>query len=199
MAEVERSIAKVEPLLQRYGYAASFVAVLGEGMGIPLPGGTLLIASALDAAKGGMNIGVLLVMVTLAAWLGNSIGYLIGRWGGRSLLEKLRVNQQYLKRVEGLFDRRGGVIILIARFVDGLRQLNGIVAGILEMPWRTFTLYNVAGALLYVLAWGLGAFVLEKDIHIIVGIVHQYRALSVTLSIAAFAALLVYLFQRKRT
>lgn len=138
--EVERSIAKVEPLLQRYCYAASFVAVMGEGIGIPLPGGTLLIASALDSAKGGMNIGVLLVVVTLAAWLGNSIGYLIGRWGGRTLLEKLRVNPHYLKRVEGLFDRRGGVIILIARFVDGLRQLNGIVAGILEMPWWTFTL-----------------------------------------------------------
>ncbi len=75
---LEHSIATVQPALDRYGYAASFVAVMVEGMGIPAPGQTLLVASALDAAKGRLNISLLLMLVTLAAALGNSVGYLIG-------------------------------------------------------------------------------------------------------------------------
>ena len=77
----ERSLARVQPLLQRYGYGAAFAAVMAEGMGIPMPGQTLLMAGALEAAEGRMSIALLLILVTTAATLGNSIGYAIGRWG----------------------------------------------------------------------------------------------------------------------
>ena len=154
----ERSLARVQPLLQRYGYGAAFAAVMVEGMGIPTPGQTLLMAGALEAAEGRMSIALLLILVTTAATVGNSIGYAIGRWGGRRALNKLNVNPQRQQRLDDLFKRRGGVVILLARFLDGLRQLNGIVAGVLQMPWWTFTAYNVAGAFLWTCAWGLGTY-----------------------------------------
>ena len=194
----ERSLARVQPLLQRYGYSAAALAVMVEGMGIPTPGQTLLMASALEAAAGRMNIALLLILVTTAATIGNSIGYAIGRWGGRVVLEKFKVNLQRQERLEDLFRRRGGVVILLARFLDGLRQLNGIVAGVLRMPWRTFTVYNVAGAILWTCAWGLGTYYLGRDIHVIAAFFLRHRRLLLALSATAFVALVVYLLRSRR-
>jgi membrane protein DedA with SNARE-associated domain len=194
----ERSLARVQPLLQRYGYSAAALAVMVEGMGIPTPGQTLLMASALEAAAGKMNIALLLILVTTAATIGNSIGYAIGRWGGRVVLEKFKVNLQRQERLEDLFRRRGGGVILLARFLDGLRQLNGIVAGVLRMPWRTFTVYNVAGAILWTCAWGLGTYYLGRDIHVIAAFFLRHRRLLLALGITAFIALVVYLLRSRR-
>jgi membrane protein DedA with SNARE-associated domain len=193
----ERSLAKVQPLLERYGYGAAVLAVMVEGMGIPTPGQTLLMASALEAAQGWMNIVLLLFLVTTAATVGNSIGYAIGRWGGRAVLNKLKVNAQRQQHLEDLFTGRGGIVILLARFLDGLRQLNGIVAGVMGMPWWTFTAYNVAGALLWTFAWGLGTYYLGRDIHVIAGFLHRHRPLLFALSLTAFVALVVYLLRSR--
>lgn len=194
----ERSLAKVQPLLERYGYGAAVLAVMVEGMGIPTPGQTLLMAGALEAAQGRMNIVLLLVFVTTAATIGNSIGYVIGRWGGRVVLNKLKVNQERQQHLDDLFKRRGGIVILLARFLDGLRQLNGIVAGILKMPWWTFTAYNVAGALLWTCAWGLGTFYLGRDIHVIAAFFHRHAGLLYVLSVIAFVVLVFYLLRSRR-
>jgi membrane protein DedA with SNARE-associated domain len=194
----ERSLARVQPLLQRYGYGAAFAAVMAEGMGIPTPGQTLLMAGALEAADGRMSITLLLFLVTVAATLGNSVGYAIGRWGGRLALDKLKVNPQRQQHLNDLFKRHGGVVILLARFLDGLRQLNGIVAGVLQMPWWTFTAYNVAGAILWTCSWGLGTYYLGRDIHFIAAFFQRHRRLLLVLGATAFVALLVYLLRPKK-
>ena len=196
--DFERSVAKVQPLLERYGYGAAFAAVMAEGMGIPTPGQTLLMASALEAAEGRMRISLILFLVTLAASLGNSVGYAIGRWGGRVVLDKLKVNPQRQQYLDDLFKRHGGVVILLARFLDGMRQLNGIVAGVLRMPWWTFTAYNVAGAVLWTCAWGLGTYYLGRDIHFIAAFFHRHRPLLLVLGAIAFVALLAYLLRTRK-
>jgi membrane protein DedA with SNARE-associated domain len=196
--DFEHSLTRVQPLLERYGYGAAFAAVMAEGMGIPTPGQTLLMASALEAAEGRMNITLVLFLVTVAAALGNGVGYAIGRWGGRAALDKLKVNPQRQQHLDDLFKRRGGVVILLARFLDGLRQLNGIVAGVLQMPWWTFTAYNVAGAVLWTCAWGLGTYYLGRDIHFIAAFFHRHRPLLLVLAAVACMALLVYLLRSKR-
>jgi len=193
----ERSLARVQPLLQRYGYGAAFAAVMAEGMGIPTPGQTLLMAGAAEAAEGRMSIALLVILVTIAATLGNSVGYAIGRWGGRAALNKLKVNPQRQQHLDELFKRRGGMVILLARFLDGLRQLNGIVAGVLRMPWWTFTAYNVAGALLWTCTWGLGTYYLGRDIHVIAAFFHRHRLLLLVLGAIAFLALLAYLLRSR--
>ena len=194
----ERSLAKVRPLLDRYGYSAAFVAVLAEGMGIPTPGQTLLMASAVEAAAGRMNIVLLLFLVVTAAAVGNSIGYAIGRWGGRAVLERLNVNRQRQQYFDDLVKRRGGVVILFARFLDGLRQLNGIVAGLLRMPWWSFTAYNIAGAILWTCAWGLGTYYLDRNIRFIAAFLRRHAGLLYLLSAAAVIALLVYLLRSRK-
>jgi len=191
----ERSLARVQPLLQRYGYGATVAAVMVEGMGIPTPGQTLLMASSIEAAKERMNIVLLLFLVTTAATVGNSIGYAIGRWGGRALLVKFKVNPKRQQRTEDFFKRRGGIAILFARFLDGLRQLNGIVAGILKMPWWTFTAYNIAGAILWTCTWGLGTYYLGRDIHSIAAFLHRHRHFLFVFGVASLVGLIVYLLR----
>jgi membrane protein DedA with SNARE-associated domain len=180
------ALARVHPLLLRYGYWAAAVAVLVEGFGIPMPGQTLLIAGSVEAAEGRMNIIWLLLLVTASAVLGNSIGYAIGCWAGRFVLNKLKVNPQRQQSLEELFSRRGGFVILFGRFVDGLRQLNGIVSGMMKMPWWSFTGYNVAGALLWTGSWGLGSYYLGRRIHSIAGFFHHHHALLFALGVVLF-------------
>jgi membrane protein DedA with SNARE-associated domain len=191
----ERYIARAQPLLERYSYGVVAAALLTEGVGIPTPGQTLLIAGALEAAKGRMNIGWLLFLATAAATVGNSFGYVIGRWGGRTVLNKLKVNTARQKRLEDIFNRRGGVVILLARFVDGVRQLNGIIAGVMCMPWWTFTAYNAAGALLWTCAWGLGTYYLDRDIHVIAALFHRHSWLLYGLGLAIVIVLFLYLLR----
>jgi membrane protein DedA with SNARE-associated domain len=198
VAEIEAGIARVRPLLERYGYPAVFVAVGVEGMLIPAPGQTLLIAGAIDAVHGGLNIVVLVVFAFLAATLGNSIGYLIGRLGGRPLLKKLPISEARLDRVDALFRRHGGWFILIARFFDGSRQLNGVMAGMLEMPWWRFTIWNVLGAAIWVAVWGVGTYWLDRDIGHVVAVLERIEPLAIVLLLAALVAGLVYLWRRRR-
>jgi membrane protein DedA with SNARE-associated domain len=189
----ERYLARADRLLQRYGYGVVAAAVMAEGVGIPTPGQTLLIAGALEAANGRMNIGWLVFLVTAAATVGNSFGYAIGRWGGRTVLNKLKINPNRQQRFDSAFKRRGGAVILLARFVDGLRQLNGIIAGLMRMPWWTFTAYNFAGALLWACAWGLGTYYLGRDIHVIAALFHRHAWLLYVLSAATVIVLLLAL------
>ncbi|MCB1822490.1 MAG: hypothetical protein KDI73_13070, partial [Candidatus Competibacteraceae bacterium] len=108
LQDVQHEIARVEPVLDRYGYGAVFAAVGVEGFGIPAPGQTLLIAGAVTAAsQQQLRIEWLLLTAFLAALLGNSLGYLIGRRGGQALLRRFRISDRHLQRIEQGFTRYG--------------------------------------------------------------------------------------------
>jgi membrane protein DedA with SNARE-associated domain len=191
------ALARVQPLLKRYGYPALFLAILVEGVGIPAPGQTLLIAAALGAAHGNLSLVWVLILAGAAAMLGNSLGYLLGRRGGRPLLARFKVREDRLARLEGYFRRYGGPVVLVARFFDGLRQINGIVAGMLAMPWKVFTLFNALGAMLWTGVWGLGAFWLDREIGTVHHALRQIEPFVLALTLVSLLALLLYLLRRR--
>jgi len=200
LEKVQHDIASVKPWLDRYGYGAIFVAVGVEGFGIPAPGETVLVASALDATSPtGLNIGGLLLTAFLAAALGNSLGYWIGHRGGRALLQRFRVDERHLQKIERGFGRYGGGLIVIARFFDGLRQLSGIAAGILKMPWWVFTLFNVLGAVLWVGCWGLGVYYLDEHLHAILAIIRRLNPWVATGTLLATGVLIGWGWLRWRS
>jgi membrane protein DedA with SNARE-associated domain len=197
VSEIDKAVAKARPLLERYGYPAVFTAIFVEGAGVPAPGETLLIAAAIDAAAGSLSITVVLIVAMAGAVLGNSLGYLIGRAGGRRLLRRLPISEERLSRVEALFERYGAAFIVVARFVDGPRQLNGIMAGTLEMPWWRFSLWNLCGALLWVGVWGLGAYALDRDLNPLLAFIQRFEPLAIALTAAALLSGLIYLWRRR--
>ena len=197
-SEMTHAVARVAPWLERYGYPALFAAVLVEGMGIPAPGQTLIIAASLAAARGNLFIGWILAWAFIAAVLGNSLGYLIGLKGGRPLLKRIGVNEVRLEKAERRFARAGGGVILIARFIDGLRQINGIASGLLKMPAALFTAFNVLGAVLWIGFWGLGPYYLETEFLKMHVTLQQAEPWIGCATLVASGLLLAYVLWRKK-
>jgi len=189
---LEHHLARFQPLLERYGYGVVFLAIFVEGMGIPAPGQTLLIAAALFAERGHLSLGVLLVTALIAAAAGNLAGFAIGRYGGRRILERICAEDR-LHKMEALFQRRGGVVVGFGRFVDGLRQLAGIAAGSLEMAFSTFFFWNMIGAVAWVGFWGVGAFLFERDFEEIARVFHQFRPVALGLGLVAVVIALLWM------
>ena len=196
--ELRTAVHKVQPLVQRYGYAGVVGTVSAEGLGVPLPGQTTLMAAALEAARGELDILILGTLALLAAVLGNSIGYLIGRTGGRQLLRKLGASESREQKLTALFERYGGGFVVMARFMDGPRQLNGLLAGMLAMPFWEFTLFNVIGALLWVGVWGLGTYFLWEHIVTVHSLLSHLNPWAVAVAALAVLAMLGYLFGLRR-
>jgi membrane protein DedA with SNARE-associated domain len=196
--DLRDAVAKMQPLVERYGYAGVAGAVSVEGFGMPAPGQTMLMAAALEAARGHLHIGLLLTLAVLAAVAGNSLGYLIGKRGGRPLLRKLRVNEAHEAKIGALFERYGGGFILLARFLDGPRQLNGVIAGVLEMRWLVFTAFNVAGAVLWVGTWGLGTYYLSEHLVAIEAFLRKINPWVGGFVAVGVLMMLVYLFRGRR-
>jgi membrane protein DedA with SNARE-associated domain len=138
-----------------YGYWAVAVALLLENTGIPVPGETvLLLASFLAYSEHELQLSWIIIVGTVAATLGDNLGYAIGHSGGRPLLERyrelLRLRPATLECGDRLFARYGAVAVFFARFVFGLRIVAGPLAGVLRMPWKKFLLFNFLGAFLWV-------------------------------------------------
>src|SRR6185437_15884212 len=127
------------PVIQHYGVWAIVLFVFLENFGVPVPGETILIAGAVFAGTGRPNI----VMVYIAGFRA-----VVDRWGKYVFLTPER-----LDKAENFFNNHGGKIIVIARFVEGLRQANGLIAGIIEMHWLKFVAFNAIGAALWVGTW----------------------------------------------
>src|SRR5690242_18220052 len=129
-------------MLEQYGYLAIVALVFVESFGVPAPGQTIIIVGAAYASRGHLNVAVVAVCAFVAAVAGDSVGYLIGRYGGHALVLRfgryIRLTKERFVRVERFMGRHGPKIVTIARFIDGLRQFNGVVAGTVELPWRRF-------------------------------------------------------------
>jgi membrane protein DedA with SNARE-associated domain len=139
----------------QYGYWAVGVALLLENAGIPVPGETiLLLASFLAYSEHDLRLPWIMVVATIAATLGDNLGFALGQRGGRPLLARyqsvFRIQTSTIERGERLFARYGALTIFFARFVFGMRIIAGPLAGVLRMPWKKFALYNFLGAALWV-------------------------------------------------
>lgn len=158
-----------EPFLKTYGAVAIFVMIYLESMGSPVPGETGVIAASLLAAQGELSIVSVFAAVLFGSILGDSTGYLVGRLGGNVLLRrfgpKIGLTEERLDAVEARFSKGGLWIVVVARFLPLLRQLNGLVAGSLAMPFHLFLMAQSAGALLWTSVYTLGPYFFSELFH----------------------------------
>jgi membrane protein DedA with SNARE-associated domain len=140
-------------LFARYGYAVLFVGVLLENAGLPVPGETTLLAGAALAQFGRLSLPWVIACAAAGAILGDNIGFAIGRKGGRRLAErhgsKIGLTPARLRQFDRFFHKYGAATVFIARFVTGLRVFCAVLAGGSELRWRTFLLFNAAGAIVW--------------------------------------------------
>jgi membrane protein DedA with SNARE-associated domain len=193
---------ELERIVRDYGYVAVSLGILLEDFGLPTPGETLLILGAVFAANGHLNIYWLLALAWAAAVIGDNIGFVIGSTGGHRLMlrygRRIGITALRLKQVEAFFDRWGPMVIVFARFVVGLRQFNGIVAGTLEMHWLRFLVLNAVGAALWVGFWGLAAFWSGKRIFVFLDRIREFEPAGWALLAVLLAGAAGYFWWRRR-
>jgi len=138
-----------------YGLWTVFLALLLENCGIPIPGETILLFASFQAfSEKELKLKWIILVGIAAATIGDNIGYLIGKEGGRPLLDRYRhifhIPDSTVRKGEDLFHKYGNVTVFFARFVFGLRIIAGPLAGVLQMPWHRFVLHNFLGASVWV-------------------------------------------------
>lgn len=156
----------IQTYLEQYGYPVLFFVIFVESFGIPAPGLTLLVTAALLAATGHLSLWIVLAVAFVAAVGGDSIGWFLGHTGGRRMILRygrwIGLNRHRFRRLRRYFRRWGEWFVTFARFVDILRQLNGLLAGSVRMPFLRFLIFNALGAALWVCIWGFAAFYLGQ-------------------------------------
>jgi membrane protein DedA with SNARE-associated domain len=194
---LEHYLQLVQPWLHDYGYFALFLVLFVEGFGVLLPGQTLLMGAALLASRGEMNITLVLLVACLATVIGEMVGYFIGLWGGHRVLYKVGFKKSQLDHVEAFFAKYGGGLILFARFIDIVRQLNSIIAGSLEMPRATFFFYNLLGGILWVGFWGGGVYLLGHNFEAALEAFNQFRPYILIIGLVLLTAGVAYYLHRR--
>jgi membrane protein DedA with SNARE-associated domain len=161
------ALVNVSHLVEVSGYPILFVLVMAESGGVPVPGETGLIVGGVLAGQGKFQIELVIAVAALAAIVGDNIGYLIGRSGGRYLLQRPgplhRHRLQVLAMGEPFFVRHGPKAVFFGRFVVGLRMWASWLAGANHMRWRTFFLWNALGGITWATGIGLVAYFLGRS------------------------------------
>ena len=150
--------------LSHVGYPLLFLLVMAESSGVPVPGETSLIAAAVLASQGQLEIAAVIPIAAAAAIVGDNIGYQIGRRGGRWILKRPgrfhRQRLQVLETGEPFFERHGSKAVFFGRFLLGLRVWASWLAGATHMRWRSFLFWNALGGICWATGVGLIAYYL---------------------------------------
>jgi membrane protein DedA with SNARE-associated domain len=164
------SLDRLLDLFESYGYFVIFVPVMLETAGLPLPGETILLLSGVAASTGRIDPWIAIAVGSAAAIIGDNIGYVIGRYGGRRVVMRLA----HIGRIESslawgeqFFARHGGKTVFLARWIFGLRIFGAWIAGMVHMPWKVFFIWNAAGGITWCCSViGLGYF-FGHSLHVI--------------------------------
>ncbi len=191
--------------LDQYGHWAIALLLLLENIGVPVvPGEFAMIGGAIFAGTGraGLNIVVVGVVSVIASFAGTEIGYLIGRFAGRELIlhygKYVFLKPHHLDRAEAIVSRYGGFVVIVARFIVGLREANGIIAGITEMRWLTFTIYNAIGACVWVATWVTVGDMAGDHINTIYTDINRYALYLLVAAAVLLAGFIAYRVLRRR-
>lgn len=177
-------IYDVESVVRVGGLVALTAIVFVETgllIGFFLPGDSLLVTAGLFAATGDLNMWTLNIALSLAAVIGDSVGYGIGAKAGPKIFTRensLFFNRKHLITTKEFYDRHGGFTIFIARFIPIIRTFAPVVAGVGAMEYRRFLSFNVFGGIFWVLSttsagYFLGKMVpnIQEHIHVVIAIV----------------------------
>jgi membrane protein DedA with SNARE-associated domain len=149
------------------GYGILFGLILIESAGAPVPGETSLIAAGILASTGHLSLPVVFAVAISAAIVGDNFGYLVGRRAGNWLLTRPgRWEEQrlrFLDEGEHFFSRHGGKTVFFGRWLPVLRFTAALLAGVNEMPWRRFFVFNAMGGAGWVLTVGSAAYLLGSS------------------------------------
>jgi membrane protein DedA with SNARE-associated domain len=176
-------VPHLQHVLATYGYFAVLAVVGMESLGVPIPGETALVAAAILAGEGKLNIYGVIAAAAAGAIIGGACGYWVGREFGFPIAYRygryVSLNEKRLKLGQYLFLKHGGKIVFFGRFVALLRTFAAFLAGVNRYNWERFSAFNAAGAILWATLFGTGGYLLGRAFE------HYARPVAVAALIAA--------------
>jgi len=163
-------IPSLEEIIIWGGYVGLFVIIFAETgllIGFFLPGDSLLVTAGLFAAKGNLDVVLLIVLLCIAAISGDAVGYWIGRRAGVALYERRQsrfFRRDHLIKTREVYDKYGGITIVLARFMPFARTFAPVVAGVAGMQYRRFALFNITGGIGWIVSMTLLGYFLGQSI-----------------------------------
>jgi membrane-associated protein len=157
-------------LIETFGTLGLFAIVFAESgllVGFFLPGDSLLFTAGLLASRGLLNLPVILVGCFVAAVVGDQVGYAFGARVGPALFRRpdsRLFRQSHLEKARHYFEQYGAKTVVLARFIPLVRTFTPVLAGVGEMPYRTFVTFNVVGGLLWAVGVTLLGYILGETI-----------------------------------
>jgi membrane-associated protein len=175
-ADVDQLIAltfqlpTLEEIVRWGGYAGLFFIIFAETgllIGFFLPGDSLLVTAGLFAARGELDIVLLNALLMVAAVTGDATGYLIGARAGHALYDRPQsrfFRRDHLVKTREFYDRYGGITIVLARFMPFARTFAPVVAGVAEMKYRRFAVFNISGGIGWIASMTLTGYFLGRSV-----------------------------------
>ncbi|MFL5628224.1 MAG: DedA family protein [Ktedonobacteraceae bacterium] len=153
------SLETLRQTLEVLGYPAVMLFIMIESSGVPFPGETMLLLAAFYAAiDQQLQLPIIIACAAFGAIFGDNIGYYVGRTGGRAFAERfgryIFLKPEHLDRSERFFAKYGDKTVFLGRFISILRTWSAFLAGVNQMPWRTFLFYNAAGGIVWAIIFG---------------------------------------------
>ena len=186
------------PYVDDFGYLVLFLGVMAENASLPVPGETILIIASFYSHHGHLDLGYVILLATVGCILGDNISFYVGRRLGRPFIlqygKYLLITKKRLAFVEHFFEKHGDKTIFIQRWITGVRVIGALVAGTTQMPWPRFVLFNCLGAVTWVTAISLMAYIFAVNLPLLISILA--RSGWVLLGLAVAIGLFFYLKRR---
>lgn len=193
------TLKEIARLIEKYGYIVIFSLVMLGNMGVPVPEESPVVLAGYASQKLWLDYKTAFLVCLVSAIVGDNIGYMIGRKGGRPLLLRygkyVGLNEAKLARLEAFFERYGDKTVFIARFVAGLRWAAGPLSGAAKMPFGRFLFFNATGALVWVFIMTQLGYQLANNLDYVIELIAKAKIVIIGGAILGVAA---YYFYKKR-
>ena len=155
MEHINELLMAMKPLLEQYGYLALIVSIFLEGIGIPMPGQSLMIAASIISSEHVMNLSLVMIVSWLSCFFGNTCGYLIGYYFEGWLDKKGYISGPKMQKLQSTIQKYGPACLVVSRFVEGMKQFMPLACGIAKMPRKEFLLGNSLATTIWVAVFSL--------------------------------------------
>ncbi|HEY0929730.1 MAG TPA: VTT domain-containing protein [Gemmatimonas sp.] len=192
-------------LVQWAGYFGLTLIIFAETgllVGFFLPGDSLLVTAGLLAADPafGLNVWLLGVILTVAAIVGDTVGYNVGKTAGPRIFNRedsLFFHKNHLLRAQAFYEKHGGKTIIIARFMPIVRTFAPVVAGVGRMEYRAFLAYNIAGGVLWIWSMLMTGWVLARTVPTVAQ--HVEKVILVVVFLSVLPGIIAWLRERAKS
>lgn len=199
MQQLNQLLLAMQPLLEQYGYLALIVSIFLEGIGVPMPGQSLMIAASILSAQQVMSFPAVMLVSWLSCFSGNTLGYLLGYHFEEWLDKKGYISGNKFRKLQSTIQKYGPACLVVSRFIEGMKQFMPLACGVAKMPLKEFLLGNLLATTIWVTVFGLITHFAFEHLTQIATFYDQHRYVVWFVSALLFVAMIYAIIKYKRT